>query len=144
MNRSPIATLCGMLTILLLCACAPAQRPQADVTAEPAPTPTAAPTGSAQPESLIRVHAFISGKVQGVGFRAFARDTVVWDNLRVTGWVKNLADGRVELIAEGPRTDIEKLMAAVAKGPAGSRVDALARQEEPYTGAFTEFVIATE
>jgi len=56
----------------------------------------------------IRAHIFFSGTVQGVGFRyttvSFARQ------FSLTGWVKNLSDGRVEIIVEGPREKIEGLI----------------------------------
>jgi acylphosphatase len=45
-----------------------------------------------------QIHAYFSGKVQGVGFRFTARD--IADDLQVTGWVKNCADGKVEVVAE--------------------------------------------
>lgn len=63
------------------------------------------------PEDRVAVHVFYCGRVQGVGFRqtasGFARRYVVG------GWVRNLADGRVELWAEGPRVAVEALLAAV-------------------------------
>ena len=93
-------------------------------------------------KALTRIHAFVTGKVQGVGFRAFTSQKVETLNLKVTGWVKNLPDGRVELVAEGPATDLDRLMTEVAKGPAGSRVDAVERKDEAYTGGFAHFKIA--
>ncbi len=58
---------------------------------------------------MVRAHIFFSGTVQGVGFRytclSFAQ------HLSLTGWVKNLSDGRVEVLIEGPREDIEKVLA---------------------------------
>ena len=57
---------------------------------------------------MVRSHVFFSGSVQGVGFRftaqRFARE------LKVNGWVKNLPDGRVEMMAEGPRERIDNLI----------------------------------
>ena len=57
---------------------------------------------------MVRAHIFFSGAVQGVGFRytaqAFARE------LKVHGWVKNLPDGRVEMMSEGPRERIDNLI----------------------------------
>ena len=62
---------------------------------------------------MVRAHAFFSGTVQGVGFRytasGFARE------LHLTGWVKNLSDGRVEMVAEGPQKAIEELLARLEK-----------------------------
>jgi acylphosphatase len=89
--------------------------------------------------ALERVHAFVSGKVQGVGFRNFTAAEAT--KLSLTGWVRNLSDGRVELVAEGPAAPIEKLMAAVAQGPAAARVDKVERKAEPYTGQFKQFEV---
>jgi acylphosphatase len=88
-----------------------------------------------------RIHVFISGKVQGVGFRAFVSREVNTFKLNVTGWVRNLPDGRVELVAEGPSADLGRLMTEVAKGPAASRVDAIEQKEAAYTGEFKRFAI---
>jgi acylphosphatase len=87
--------------------------------------------------ALKRVHAFVSGVVQGVGFRNFTTSKAT--TLKLKGWVKNLKDGRVELVVEGPAVGIDKLMEAVAKGPSGSRVDKVERNEEPPTGQFKQF-----
>ena len=95
------------------------------------------PTVGDSTNALKRVHAFVSGKVQGVGFRNFT--TFSANGLKLKGWVKNLEDGRVELVAEGPAPEIEKLMEAVAKGPSGARVDKVDRKEEPHTGEFKRF-----
>ena len=62
---------------------------------------------------MVRAHIFFSGTVQGVGFRYTCRSYAA--DLELTGWVKNLADGRVELMAEGPRVDIDHLIASIEK-----------------------------
>lgn len=67
-----------------------------------------------------RLHAWVLGKVQGVGFRYFVRQRAV--ELPISGWVRNLSDGRVELIAEGSRKDLEEFLAVVRQGPRGSQV----------------------
>jgi acylphosphatase len=97
------------------------------------------PSAPASTNDLKRVHAFVSGRVQGVGFRAFTRQSAV--GLRLRGWVRNLKDGRVECVAEGPAAELDKLMQAVSKGPASARVDRVERKEEPYTGDFKAFEI---
>jgi len=56
----------------------------------------------------IRAHVLFSGKVQGVFFRAFTRDNAL--KLGINGWVRNLPDGRVEAVFEGPRDKVEKLI----------------------------------
>jgi acylphosphatase len=57
---------------------------------------------------MVRAHVFFTGTVQGVGFRYTCRSYA--DELGLNGWVKNLADGRVELMAEGPRETVEELL----------------------------------
>ncbi len=69
---------------------------------------------------ISRVHIVISGRVQGVCYRAFTRDQAVVH--RLNGWVKNLHDGRVEAVFEGQRELIEQAILACRKGPSGSRV----------------------
>jgi acylphosphatase len=69
---------------------------------------------------MISLHAWVSGRVQGVGFRYFVRQQAAV--LPLTGWVRNLHDGRVEVLAEGSRPDLENLLAALKRGPAGSEV----------------------
>lgn len=57
---------------------------------------------------MVRAHIFFTGTVQGVGFRYMCRSYA--KDLGLNGWVKNLSDGRVEAVAEGPKPDIEKLI----------------------------------
>lgn len=63
----------------------------------------------------------ISGRVQGVGFRYFAYDAAVREN--VHGWVRNLSDGRVEVSAEGDAEALERFEHKLRHGPRGARVD---------------------
>lgn len=66
---------------------------------------------------------FVEGRVQGVGFRAFiAREA---GRLALDGWARNCSDGSVEIVAAGPTTAVEALIAAARRGPPASRVDAL-------------------
>jgi len=57
---------------------------------------------------MVRTHVIFSGTVQGVGFRFITQRFAT--NLKITGWVKNLSDGRVELVAEGTREQLENLL----------------------------------
>lgn len=66
------------------------------------------------------VHAWVSGKVQGVYYRASTAKKA--KALSLTGWVKNLADGRVELFAQGPESQVEKLLIWCEQGPVLARV----------------------
>ena len=86
-----------------------------------------------------RVHVFVRGKVQGVGFRAFTKARA--DEVGVKGWVKNLVDGRVEGVMEGKSEAVEKVLGAVKRGPGGSRVDGVEVREEKFSGEFKEFLI---
>lgn len=67
-----------------------------------------------------RVTATVSGRVQGVGFRYFVVRSAT--SLGLSGWVRNRADGAVELLAEGPRGALEELVETVRRGPPGARV----------------------
>ena len=71
-----------------------------------------------------RLHIFYSGRVQGVGFRYTAKQ--VAHGFEVTGIVRNLADGRVELVAEGQRGELEEFRRAIQDSAVGRFV----RQEE--------------
>jgi len=87
----------------------------------------------------VRVHCFVSGRVQGVSFRAFT--VKVAEKVGVTGWVRNLPDERVEAIAEGEEKDVEKFVELLNKGPMLSRVDEVKAEKEKYTGSFSNFEI---
>jgi acylphosphatase len=71
----------------------------------------------------VRKHWLVSGQVQGVSFRAFTYEAAT--DLKLKGWVRNLSDGRVEIVAEGPEKAITQLLEKVRKGPPASRVDAV-------------------
>ncbi len=98
--------------------------------------------GNTREKSLMerkrRVRVFISGKVQGVFFRASTRD----EALRIggiTGWVRNLWDGRVEVLAEGDESQIDRLLEWLAKGPPAARVDHLETARETPKNDLSEF-----
>jgi acylphosphatase len=69
---------------------------------------------------LERIHLLISGRVQGVGFRYSALRTA--DSLGLRGWVRNLPDGRVEVMAEGDRGILDEFVQWCRRGPAGANV----------------------
>jgi len=75
----------------------------------------AAPARSADNAPTVRKHWFVSGRVQGVGFRAFTYEAAT--DLHLKGWVRNLTDGRVEAVAEGDEKSVNDLLARVKKGP---------------------------
>jgi acylphosphatase len=75
-----------------------------------------------------QVHLWISGNVQDVGFRASMRRRA--KNNDVTGWVKNLGDGRVEAVLEGEEEDVTELMDWTRKGPSIANVENVELEEE--------------
>ncbi len=87
----------------------------------------------------IRAHVYVSGYVQGVFFRACTRDEAL--KSEITGWVKNLADGRVEAVFEGNQNQIEKIISWCHKGPPGANVRNVKVNYENYTDEFTTFEI---
>lgn len=70
---------------------------------------------------LIGAHVYISGRVQGVGYRASVTDAATL--LKVNGWVRNLRDGRVEAIFEGPADQVEEMIRWCHKGPPAAIVE---------------------
>jgi len=72
---------------------------------------------------LSQVRALVEGRVQGVGFRYFVRQAAA--EIGISGWVRNLSDGRVELMAEGKRQDCDRLLSLVNQGPNMSVVSAV-------------------
>ncbi len=87
----------------------------------------------------VRAHILVSGRVQGVGYRAFAAR--VSTQRKLIGGVRNLGDGRVELDVEGPRETIEALLTELGVGPPAARVTAVTVEWNPGTERFTEFQI---
>jgi len=81
----------------------------------------------------------ISGRVQGVGFRWFAKD--VADREGVTGWVKNLPDGRVEALVEGDAESVTRVERHLHNGPPGARVQHVTTITEEPGGACHDFSI---
>jgi acylphosphatase len=69
---------------------------------------------------MISVHVRVSGRVQGVNYRAFTRDKAV--ELGVKGWVRNIPSGGVEAVLEGERQKVGELLKLMKSGPAGSMV----------------------
>lgn len=89
--------------------------------------------------SRVRRHLWISGHVQGVWFRESARRQA--ERLHVQGWAKNLEDGRVEVVFEGPREAVEQFIRWCQRGPPAARVDHVEVQSEPSTGEFLRFQV---
>jgi acylphosphatase len=87
----------------------------------------------------VRVHVFVSGKVQGVFFRSSTKDKA--DELGLSGWVKNLQDGRVEAVFEGEEGMVEKMVEWCRRGPEYARVATVEVIPEPYKGEFSGFLL---
>jgi acylphosphatase len=88
---------------------------------------------------LARMHFKVQGRVQGVYFRASAVQRA--QELGLTGWVKNCADGSVEGVAEGPRPALEKLMAWCRQGPSGARVTDVETRWDDAQNTFSAFTV---
>ncbi len=86
-----------------------------------------------------RVHLIIKGFVQGVFFRASTRETAL--SLNLTGWVKNLPDGSVEAVFEGPVEKLEQAVQWCRQGPRGASVTGVDENWQDYTGEFKDFSI---
>jgi acylphosphatase len=84
-------------------------------------------------------HIVVSGMVQGVGFRYFVRQHAT--QLGLTGWVRNLPNGDVELEAEGVRESIERLLIYLRRGPGSATVSNLAVSWREPRGGFERFEI---
>ena len=89
-----------------------------------------------------RAHVLYGGRVQGVGFRYFARDAALREG--VTGWVRNLADGRVEALVEGDVEAVTRVERALRSGPGGARIDAVFADSEEPSAAYATFIIASD
>ncbi|MCK4546985.1 MAG: acylphosphatase [Candidatus Eisenbacteria sp.] len=88
---------------------------------------------------MTRVFAEVSGRVQGVGYRFFAADEASLRN--IVGYSMNLPDGRVEVVAEGPRDVLEDFLAALGRGPDSGHVDSVSSSWRGPTGEFEGFTI---
>lgn len=86
-----------------------------------------------------RLHVIISGRVQGVFFRAYTKKKA--DALGLTGWVRNLPGGEVESVFEGDEAATQVMLAWCRKGAPPSRVETVDVREEPFSGAFPDFRI---
>ena len=95
--------------------------------------------GDPRDEEPIRVHLRVYGLVQGVWFRATMRE--VARHYGVTGWVRNVPDGSVEAVLEGPRRAVEEVVKWALRGPPAARVEKLVAKIEEYRGEYSDFTI---
>lgn len=88
-------------------------------------------------KELVRVRVFAGGRVQGVAFRFYAEKCA--GRLGITGWARNLPDGRVEVLAEGPAKNVDRFLDQLRRGPDLARVDSFDVLREEATGEFADF-----
>jgi len=89
--------------------------------------------------ALVQAHVFISGGVQGVGFRYWTRGEAL--KLGLTGWVRNLPDGKVEAVFEGPKEKIEEIIERCRKGPIWTGKNEVAVEWKRVSREFSGFEI---
>ncbi len=89
----------------------------------------------------MQAHIFISGFVQGVGYRQFVKHNA--KKRSILGWVRNLPDGRVEAVLQGAKENIETLITSCRKGPFLSEVDTVEVVFEDIKETYKDFVIAS-
>src|SRR3974390_1025826 len=87
------------------------------------------------PAAAFARHVVVGGFVQGVGYRDFARRAAL--RLRISGWVRNRADGAVEALVSGAPADVEAMLAEMRRGPRGAQVTSLKLIEPDDTGETT-------
>lgn len=88
---------------------------------------------------VTRAHLLVTGTVQGVFFRASAADEA--RRLGLTGWVRNLPDGSVEAVAEGPRAQVDAFVAWCHRGPPAAQVSGVTVRTDTATGEFQTFTV---
>lgn len=86
-----------------------------------------------------RIHLFVNGKVQGVGFRAYVQHTA--KKLGLTGWVRNIGYSQVETVAEGNLEVLKGFAEAVKLGPRSARVDVMSLTWEDPIGDLERFEV---
>jgi acylphosphatase len=88
---------------------------------------------------MVRAHLFISGIVQGVGYRYHTRRQA--QGLGLVGWVRNLDDGRVEAVLQGTREQVESMIQWCYRGPSEAQVSDIAVRYEDPADEFQDFGI---
>ena len=90
-------------------------------------------------DEKVRAHIFVSGRVQGVLFRGCCKKKA--DKFEVSGWIKNLRDGRVEAVFEGERENVDKMVNWARKGPIWAKIDDFSVIWDNYQAEFKRFEI---
>ena len=89
--------------------------------------------------AIVRAHVYISGRVQGVFFRSNTRNMA--EKLGLTGWVRNLPDGRVEAVFEGEESSVKEVIEWCHRGPSYASVSDVEVKFRRATGEFDRFEI---
>ena len=89
--------------------------------------------------SKMRAHLFIEGRVQGVFFRACTQEEA--QERKLTGWVKNLYDGRVEAVFEGEEKGVQSILEWCHSGPPHAMVVHVSAEIEEYQGEYSDFSV---
>lgn len=87
----------------------------------------------------VRAHVYITGRVQGVNFRYYTRQQAA--RLGLNGWVRNLRDGRVEMVIEGLKPLVDQMLAWCDHGPSSARVDRIEVEWEGISERMNDFTI---
>jgi acylphosphatase len=85
------------------------------------------------------LHAYVDGSVQGVGFRMYVLQQA--EALGLTGWVRNTFDGKVEVLAEGAYSQLEKLLEKLRLGPRSAFVTEVQKEWQSATGEYSNFTV---
>ena len=93
--------------------------------------------GSSEHRGYLSLYARVQGIVQGVGFRYSA--IIQARRLGLTGYVRNMPDGTVEVLAEGPKEDLGKLHRWLQRGPSAAIVRRVEHRYQPYSGGYRDF-----
>lgn len=88
-------------------------------------------------DETVRVHVWVQGRVQAVGFRAYVQQAA--RQIGVSGWVRNVGYDTVEALAEGTKLQIEEFLRIVKRGPMGARVDESREEWDQAKGEFESF-----
>ena len=88
-----------------------------------------------------RAHLFVKGRVQGVFFRACTQEEA--QKRTLTGWVRNLHDGRVEALFEGEEKDVQSMIDWCHRGPSHAVVTDVSVELEEYSGEYSGFSVTT-
>ena len=90
-------------------------------------------------ENMVRAHAIVTGRVQGVFFRMETQHAAI--RIGVSGWVRNKRDGSVEAVFEGDESQVASILEWCKVGPPHARVERVDVTWEDYTGEYEEFEI---